>query len=355
MKQKRIILLTNTFCLILLFLLAGCDYSKQIPDPPHAEAALVIELLSALDNNDYQLAKKKLTRLKAIDSDEIYIESIRVRIENNLLISKAQKLLDSGDIDKAIDTLNQKISVEGESSALVAAFNQLETLKEIKQLTDNVLNAESAKNLAVNSGKLNRAISSYTSAKALSSFSSLKLDHARSLLITEKALAVEDLKAGIDIAWVQNRPYLDTMIASLEVEDPTNPEVLAYKKAMQENWMDEKVSEIQYEPEKEFIFFRKGLLLQNDAARENIYSVLMYLPPNSYRSLLIKALLLKFAGYSKESSAITKQVTEATSASSSKVKQWFQLKPEKLIEINKINPFVLHPFFIYFEGVPFNK
>ena len=116
---------------------------------------------------------------------------------------------------------------------------------------------------------------------------------------------------------------------------------------MQKNWTDENVSEIYYAPEKEFIFFRIGLL-KNETERKNIYKTLLYSSPNNFRSLLIKALLLQMAGYSKESYVIMEQIAESISASSSKVRQWLQLVPDNTIEINKINPFVLYPFFIYY-------
>ena len=345
MRQARTMLLV--FFLFLLFLLTGCGNSNQIPDPPHIKTDLVIELLSALKNNNYQLAEKKMKRLEAIDSNNIFFGNIRITIQNNRLISRAQGLLNLGDVDGAIELLNERISVEGQNSSLAGALNQLETLKDIKQVTDDILEAESSKEIAISSGKLNRIISSYPSAKVLSDFSNSRLNNARSLLIVERALAVEDLRADIDISWVKGRSYLDTMIASLEAEDPKNPEVLAYKQAMQENWMSENVLETYCDPEKETLFFRKGLLLKKNVTRENIYNVLLSSPPNNYRSLLIKAMLLKFAGYSKESSAFTKQVSEAVAASSSRERSWYQLVPDNLIEINKINPFVLYPFFIY--------
>ncbi len=349
MKQKINILLINFFYIVLLFLLSGCDNSKQVPDPPLAETALVTELLFALKNKDYQLAEKKIQRLKAMDSEDLFLENIQTRLKNNKLISQAQKMLDSGNIDKAIESLSQSISVEGENSSLVGALNQLETLKNIKQLTENILKSESSREIAINSGKLNRAINTYPSAKKLANFSGSKLNHARSLLAVEKSVGIEDLRADIDIAWVKGRPYLNTMIASLEVEDSESPEVLAYIKAMQENWMDDKISEIYINPEQEILFFRKGLLLSNNAERRDIYDTLLYLPPNNFRSMLIKAILLKFAGYSKESSAITKQISNYVSAPSSIVKKWFQLTTDSSIGINKINPFVLFPFFIYFD------
>jgi tetratricopeptide (TPR) repeat protein len=331
-------------------MLTGCDFSKQAPDPPHAEAALVSELLSALKNKDYSLAEKKLKRLGAIDADKMYLDNIRIRLQNNLHISRAQVLLDSGDVDGAIEILNQRISIDGPNTSLVGAVNQLEEIKSIKQLTDKVLEAESSRELAVSSGKLNRAISSYPSAKKLYEFSTSRIDRARSLLSIEKLLAIEDLKADIDIAWVQGKTYLDTMIAGLEVQKPENPLSSAYRAAMQKNWKNGKISELNYTPENEFIFFRKGLLLEDNQERKDIYSTLLSFSPNSFRSLLIKAMLLKFAGYSKESSKITKEISETIPVSSFGARRWFRLRPDNIIGINKINPFVLYPFLIYYGG-----
>ena len=168
MKQKKIVLLINISVLTFLFLATGCDFSKQPPNPPHAEAALIIELLSALKNKDYELAEKKLKRLKAFESNEIYLESIQVRVKNNKLISEAQMLLNSGDIDKAIESLNKSINIAGQNSSLADALTQLKTLKNIRQLTDDILKGENSREIATSSGKLNKMISSYPSAKTLS-------------------------------------------------------------------------------------------------------------------------------------------------------------------------------------------
>ena len=127
MRQARTMLLV--FFLFLLFLLTGCGNSNQIPDPPHIKTDLVIELLSALKNNNYQLAEKKMKRLEAIDSNNIFFGNIRITIQNNRLISRAQGLLNLGDVDGAIELLNERISVEGQNSSLAGALNQLETLK----------------------------------------------------------------------------------------------------------------------------------------------------------------------------------------------------------------------------------
>ena len=350
MKQKKNIFFGRTFCFILLFLLVGCDNSKTAPDPPHAKAALVIELFSALKDKDYSLAGKKLQRLKIIDPDKVFLESIKNRLQNNQLIYKAQQLLDSGKIDEAIESLNKDISEQGENVALISALNQLKTLKNIKQLTTKALSTKTSREIAINSAKLNKAIASYPSAKDLTVFSKGRLNYARNLLAIEKALALEDLRADIDTGWVKGVSYLSTMVASLEVESPNNPDVLNYKEAMQKNWMDKDVSEVYYSPNKEFIFFRKGLLLNDTAKRDKIHKVLLSLPPNNFRSLLMKAVVLKFAGHKKEASAIIKQVADSLGISASKAKQWTLLRPDSLIGLKKINPFVLYPFFIYYEG-----
>ena len=337
-----------SLCLVLLFLLVGCDSSKQAPDPPHAEAALVVELFSALKDQDYQLAEKKIRRLKIIHPNEIFLENIQNRLQNNQQILKAQKLLDADDVDGAIESLSKTIYTKGQDTSLVDALNQVEALKNIKQLIDNVLTAKSSREIAVSSGKLNRVINSYPSAKALSDFSNSKLNYARSLLIIEKALAIEDLKADIDIAWIDGASYLDTMVASLEVEDPDNVEVLAYKKAMHKNWLDRDIiTKIYSDPSSEFALFRKGLLLEDDTQKKDVYNTLLYLFPNNFKSLLIKAMLLKYAGYLKESSSIARQIAEALSIPSFQTKQWFRMIPANLIDFNRINPFVLYPFFIY--------
>ncbi len=346
-KQIRYILLISAS--ILLILLTGCDNSKKAPEPPHAEAALVVELLKALKDKDYILAEKKLTRFEADETTDVYLEDILIRIKNNLLVSKAQKMLNAGEIDKAVECLKQRVSVEGENSSLVGALNDLKTLKELDLLIEKIRNAKNSRELAINTAKLKKAIKAYPPAKILTDYSNKKLNHARIMLAREKELAVEDLKATIDSAWVEGRDYIDSMVAILEVEEPDSNEVLAFKDAMKEDWESEKISDIYLNSEKEFIFFRKGLATTSKQERESLFKELLYLPPSSFKSLLIKAVILKFAGYSTESSTIANQLAGSLSISSLKVRQWFMFIPDSLIDINKINPFVKYPFIIYYD------
>ena len=215
MKQIKYILLVSV--LAILALVMGCNKTKEAPEPPHVETALVVELLNALKAKDYSLAEKKLIRIESDETTDVYLEDILIRIKNNLLVSKAQKLLNDGKIDEAVECLQQKVSVEGENSSLVGALNDLIKLKDIDLLIDKIRKSKNSRDLALNTAKLKKIINTYPPAEILTEYSNKKLNHARTMLVREKELAVEDLKATIDTAWVEGRNYIDSMIADLDM------------------------------------------------------------------------------------------------------------------------------------------
>ena len=65
-------------------------------------------------------------------------------------------------------------------------------------------------------------------------------------------------------------------------------------------------------------------------------------------------MLAGFTGYAKESSELAQQIIDALSLPSRISEKWQHLTIDRLIGFKKLNPFVLYPFFIYYEKVPKN-
>jgi hypothetical protein len=65
---------------------------------------------------------------------------------------------------------------------------------------------------------------------------------------------------------------------------------------------------------------------------------------------LIRIILLRIAGYSREASELETQIIDSLSIPSDISSKWQHLKISKLIEFKNLNPFVLYPFFIYYEN-----
>jgi len=332
--------------LSILLLLSGCDFSSKPPNPPHSESTLVIDLFKSMRDKNFSEASNKLDRLVTIYPNNIYLSSIQTRLSDNLAITETQKILDTDGVDNAIISLHKVLEVRGQEPSLIDAMDQLKTLQEINNLSNRIIKEETSKQVAQSTGKLNRLIRNYPEAKALAEFTGISLNKARRLLAKERLYALENFQAMIDTSWVACSPYLDSMIASLEVASPNNPLVLAFRKSMDENWKNESFSSAYFDSNQEFILFRKGLI-EDDANKHRIFKELLNITPDNYRNLLIKAILLQYAGYKKEAGKCINTLSRAFNSTQLDVKQWFQFIPANINEFSDINPFVIQPFFIY--------
>ncbi|MCP4180091.1 MAG: hypothetical protein GY756_20195 [bacterium] len=346
-KSYRLIIYLG-FCasiLICSLLITGCSKQKKIPAPPHIQAQLINELFSALRSNNYELALKKIDRLSAQDPDAPYYGAIQNTTENNMAIYQVQEILDKGNIEQSIDSVNKLMNKKGQTTALIDTVSELNTLLKIKKLTEKISQEEDARALAVSTGKLNREIASYSSAGDLKPFAERQLTRSKNIRGTEKQIGIEDLKADIDVAWVEGHKNLDTLIAILEVSSPNSPLAKAYKESMQVNWKSTNANQIYFTPAKEFIYFREALA--DNSIRNELFKKIIKFQPNNFKSLLIKSIILNYQGNKKAAAALTKNLKTQLTISDELSKKWFIFKPNRKSNLNELNPFVSYPFFIY--------
>ena len=320
--------------LISISLLTACSKNNKVPDPPRLKTQIVVEFFTSLKQKDYQLAEQKIDRLKDLYPNNTNLMDISTRIQNNLYISQVQNYLDNGEIDKGYQYLNDIFVKLGYNKLLSNVKQELETLETIGILTDQLIKTESSKETAMATAKLNREIINYTPSTPLSDYTLLSMGRAKQLLEVEKDMAIEDLKAFIDIEWVSNSTIVDTLMASLEVANPDDPEVIAYRKSLSPNWKSEDTGIATVSPQMEFILFRKALSSTDKLEREDIFKKLLYLPPNNFKSYLIRALILESMGLDAQSKVISSKLKSNLSLSGETVNQWYQAIPSKMNFMN---------------------
>jgi len=346
-KSYRLIIYLSISASILIssLLINGCSRQKEVPDPPHIQAQLINELFSALRSENYELALKKIERLVALDQNATYYGGVQNTVENNMAITRVQSTLDKGNINQAIDSVNKLMQEKGQTNALLDTLSELNTLLKIKKLTEKISKEEDARALAVSTGKLNREISNYSSANYLKPFADRQLLRSKNIRGEEKQIGIEDLKADIDVAWVEGNKNLDTLIAMLEISSPDSQLAKAYKESLQPNWRDINPSKGYINPIKEFIYFREAFI--NSSIRNELFTKLMKIQPANFKSLLIKSIILNYQGNKKASEELTKNLTTQLYISDELSKKWFIFTPNGSNKLNELNPFVSYPFFIY--------
>jgi len=332
--------------LSLTLLFSSCSKTNTTPEPPHLKTQLVSELFAALRQENWEVALEKINRIKELSSDNSALSGIEVTVKNNLTIQNAQKKLDIGDIDGAIKIINDFTEKNGQIVDFRDTIEELNTLKEIRSLSESVAVEEDSVHLAYATAKLNRTISNYPEAKDLQSFTDRGVLRIQELKKKERLIGLEDLRADIDIEWIRNREIIDTLIAMFEAINPDDDLPIAYRKGLAADWNDLNFTENYLNSNLEYIFFRIILLADQDQQQKDLISKLAALEPNNYRTMLMKGLLLNMLSKVDDSMAILSIVKNELSISDSQYKSWFILSPTNT-GLYEINPFALCPFFIY--------
>lgn len=334
------------FFSISMFFISGCGKSKRIPEPPTVETNLVYEFFSALKAKDYQMAEQKIKMLRALNPKDVYLANIQEQIEMNLCVTKAQNLLNAQKLDDAIASIQVEITARGREPILLESQDMLNTLKKIEELTSELAQAQSSKAMAVASAKLNKVIKDKPYSKKLSTFAEKVLNEAKALLLKEKASSLEDLRADIDSSFVLADPVADTLLTELAIESQNDSQVIAYKKAMSKHWETLNINNYYSDPNYELLIFRIALYSNMDK-KQKIFQKLLFLPPNNFSSMIMRVIVLECFGYKQEAKILEDKVLKSIPAAEEVKQNWFRFEPKYLDEINEINPFVLHPFFMY--------
>lgn len=344
----------NYLCFYLILLLitgivTSCSKSNNTPEPPHLKTQLVSELFAALRQENWGVALEKINRIRELSPDDAALSGIEISVKNNLTIQNVQEKLDKGDIDEAIKVINDFTEKNGQTVDFRDAMRELNTLKEIRSLSESVAAEEDSVNLAYAAAKLNKTISHYPDAKDLQSFTDRSASRIQELKKKERLMGLEDLRADIDIEWFKNREIIDTLVAMFEAINPNDDLPLAYRKGLAADWNELNFTEHYLNSNLEYIFFRMILFANQEKQQKDLMSKLAELEANNYRTMLMKGFVLNMLGKIDESMAILSTVKNELSISDSQYNSWFILTSTN-IDIYEINPFALCPFFIYISN-----
>ncbi len=325
-NKRSLYKLTFAFFIAGLCLILSCSKANNAPQPPHLKALLVSELFSALRQGNYEMASNRIDRLRELDPDDVALQSIQINVQNNLVMQRVQTELDKGEIDTAIKIIDDFSVKNGQTSDLRDAVRELTVLKDIKTA-------------------INNAVAQYNSN---SRFSNISQDGSHSFLpriiSQEDALALENLKADIDIAWVMGDENLDTLLAILEVANPADSLVAAYRKSMSEDWNKFDISANYLSTNTEVLIFR--IMAGSSFENKNLLKKIASFEPNNYRDMLAKSIMLNVTGNVEKSNAMLSSMKNELNVQDNIYKSWFSLT-SKGSSLSGLNPLIINPFFIY--------
>jgi len=307
------------FGCLSIFILNSCSKENKAPQPPHLKAQLVYELFSALRQKNYEIALDRIDRLREIDPNDVPLQSLQSNVQNNFVMQKAQELLDKGDVDGAINSINDFATVNGQTNELRDALAELNVLKDIKTLINNAAKDTNNINLTTHSPKN---------------------------LSRDDLIGLEDLKADIDISWIKDNKDVDTLIAILETENPLDSLVSYYKESMSGEWQNLDIVSYYLNTNAEFLVFRILADSSFELKNKQLIKKIASYEANNYRDMLAKAIILNFMNDADKSNTILETMKEQLDLSDEIYKSWFAFTP-KNNSLDNLNPLATIPFFIY--------
>ena len=201
----------------MLFLLAACS-EKQPVELPREKSGLVLRSLAYAEAENYASALDNVRKLKIIDpTNEFLYEFERIMLDS-MYVAKSQKLLDSGDVQGALDVLNAALKTHGArlKNSLAAQGKLLQVLK-VQSLVESLSYAQSSQ-------EMERAARSLeTLSAAVPDYAFLKPFAERKKADSEKMRRVEEGKTpfliwcmAVDAAREKRYIEYDTLGALLE-------------------------------------------------------------------------------------------------------------------------------------------
>ncbi len=324
-KKSKFALIVFLFYLFInTSALTSCSKPGSAPQPPHLKAQLVSELFTALRQQNYEMALTRIYRLRELSPDDVALQTMQINVQNNLVMQRVQTELDKGNIDAGIKIIDDFSLKNGQTADLRDAVRELNVLKDIKVCFDNIA-------------------SEYGSTSKFLTISQNSTD-SLGAITQEKALGLEDLKADIDTSWVMENENLDTLLAILEVANPKDSLVLAYRKSMSKDWSNFNINANYLDINTEFLVFR--ILANTSFEDKNLLKKIASFAPNNYRDMLAKSIMLNFVGDLEKSNSMLSSMKNELDVQDNIYKSWFVLTP-RTSSISDLNPLITKPFFIY--------
>ncbi len=224
--------------LTFAFIIAGCGQGDY-PPPSLTRSNLILELFSALKNNDSQLAIAKIQKLRKLEQSNVFIAKLEIQEQNNLIINKVQKDVDAGKIDKAIALLKDEVKKYDVSPIPRQAIVEVEALKQFDDLIEKMNHPVTSQQLAyaiVDMRKLIKAKSKLPELKKYKLDKIFKKYLANRKKLAEKMEKIEDTRAEFDLVSETaslastDRAQAESALACLALDSPSHPAVKRFMK-----------------------------------------------------------------------------------------------------------------------------
>ena len=142
MNMMKIFLQYNWLCAAAAGLfLAGCG--NEHPAPPSERNELVIRFFDSMKNHDAAAASEQGLKLQAMDTGNDYVSKLITIQQSNLYVDRAQKALNSGNVDGAVAALDEGLKRYPLNLMLSQLRSRVRTLKQVPGLLQAMRTAES--------------------------------------------------------------------------------------------------------------------------------------------------------------------------------------------------------------------
>ncbi len=199
-------------------LFCSCRKGSQAPELPSSRSEVVLDLFRNLEKKDHELALKKIEKLRLIDPSSVFLAELEIVERNNMIISGAQKSLDSGNLDKSRSEVENAMRDFGQDAALLAARNEITDATKISKAVDMLLKKDIDSTIMSRSAKEIIEVADKNPAAAdFRLFSGEKLKESEKLANWEDRRALEDLVSECIVGRNASPLFRSTLISSAKL------------------------------------------------------------------------------------------------------------------------------------------
>jgi len=186
---------TITLLLLLTLLTAGVSgCSRKRVKPPMERNDLVIRFFQNISNGNNEAAAVEARKLRAMDTSNDYVDLLISIQESNAYINRAQKCLNSGNVDGAIAALTEGSKKYPNNSALRQMLGRAKQLRNAPKLFDAMRKADTASAMEAALTAAMTGLSDNTSPKLAAYFRAYEQKIAAAKVAEAKLAAERDKK-----------------------------------------------------------------------------------------------------------------------------------------------------------------
>jgi hypothetical protein len=204
--------------LAVILLSAGCG-KNDVPDPPTAYNQLVIGLFKDLAAKDYRGAANKASKLKALDTENAFLNQLIENELSNYYINQAQKQLNEGKLADAQNTISAGRSKYPFNQNLIKAEVFLKQVSELAVKIKSISVPFSSEELQKDIKAIEKLQKSIPEAKIFNKILKQKSKLAKAMAAREERRARFSLLCDLKDQEKQNHEVAKTLAIQFELEN----------------------------------------------------------------------------------------------------------------------------------------